>query len=91
MDLASLEERYGLERLCRRAMDKDPGFEPQVFRDMIRSFVRLPRDEFEVSDERYEQLIRTTDRWQESLRDMTIDRLRRVRIVERSDDLGPSI
>jgi hypothetical protein len=42
VDLAAFEERYGLLQLCRRAMDKDPGFDPQIFRDMVRSFARLP-------------------------------------------------
>lgn len=58
VDLAAVADRYGLEYLCRRALDKDRGFDPQVFREMLDRFKRLPRDEFEFA----RPGVRTADR-----------------------------
>jgi hypothetical protein len=52
----AVEPRYGLDRLCRLAAEKDLGFAPSIFADMLDAFRRLRRDEFELDDARYEQL-----------------------------------
>ena len=67
VDLAVLEPRYGLVDLLRQAAEKDPGFQPQVFRQMLGGFHRLQRDEFEVDDGTYESLARTVARWTTSV------------------------
>lgn len=64
-DLMAVEPRYGLERLCQLAADKDRGFSPRVFAEMLARFDRLRREEFELSDARYEQLTRDVVRWRE--------------------------
>jgi len=63
IDLMAVEPRYGLGRLCGLAAEKDRGFLPAVFADMLNQFVRLRRDEFELDDAGYEQLRRTVEHW----------------------------
>jgi hypothetical protein len=55
-DLMAVESRYGLDHLLELAAEKDRGFDPNVFAEMVDRFGRLRRDEFPVDDERYEQL-----------------------------------
>ena len=88
VDLSVLTKRYGLEQLMRRALEKDPGFDPQVFKNMLSRFERLPRDEFEISDEGYAGLVRTIEHWQEILSDLSTERLLRESGLERDDDRG---
>lgn len=63
VDLMALEGRFGLGRLCRLAAEKDLGFTPAVFAEMLTRFDRLRRDEFELDDPRYEQLTDDVRRW----------------------------
>ena len=65
VDLMAVEPRYGLDRLCRLAAEKDLGFSPAIFADMLAQFGRLRRDEFELDDARYEQLGRDVETWRE--------------------------
>jgi hypothetical protein len=81
VDLLALEPRYGLERLCRLAAEKDRGFAPAVFAEMLGRFGRLRRDEFELDDARYERLAREVDRWRERALELARGR-------ERGSDLG---
>ena len=62
-DLMALEERFGLERLCRLSAEKDRGFTPALFAEMLVRFDRLRRDEFELDDARYEELTHAVRRW----------------------------
>jgi hypothetical protein len=64
-DLMAVESRYGLDRLCQLAAEKDRGFLPSVFADMLNQFGRLRRDEFDLDDVNYEHLRRTVERWHE--------------------------
>jgi hypothetical protein len=50
-DLMALEPRYGLEHLFRLAGEKDRGFLPTVFVEMLGRLDRLPRDEFDINDD----------------------------------------
>jgi hypothetical protein len=77
----AIEPRYGLDRLCRLAAEKDRGFTPDVFAEMLGRFGRLRRDEFELDDARYEQLGREVDGWRE--RSLELARGR-----EQGSDLG---
>lgn len=63
VDLMQLEPRYGLDKLCSLAAEKDRGFRSSVLAEMLARFGRLRRDEFGLDDARYEQLSRDVDRW----------------------------
>jgi hypothetical protein len=64
-DLMALEPRYGLDRLCELAAEKDLGFDLAVFAEMLGRLDRLRRDEFELDDAEYEQLRAAVRRWHE--------------------------
>jgi hypothetical protein len=75
-DLMALEPRYGFDRLCELAADKDRGFLPEVLAEMLGHFARLRRDEFELDDARYQQLARLVEGWRERARELAgADRL----------------
>lgn len=63
VDLMQLEPRYGLDKLCSLAAEKDRGFRASVLAEMLGRFGRLRRDEFGFDDARYEQLRRDVERW----------------------------
>ena len=63
IDLMAIESRYGFDRLCRLAAEKDRGFTPAVLAEMLGQFRRLGREEFELDDARFEQLSRDVERW----------------------------
>jgi len=65
VDLMALEPRYGLERLCELAVEKDRGFTAELLGEMLARFDRLRRDEFGLDDAQYEQLRRDVARWRE--------------------------
>ncbi len=58
VDLEALEARFGLDRLFELAAEKDRGFEPTVFAEMMDRFGRLGRAEFQLDDVQYEELSR---------------------------------
>jgi hypothetical protein len=62
-DLLVLEPRYGLEHLFRLAAEKDRGFTPAVFVEMLGRLGRLRREEFDLDDARYSELIEAVARW----------------------------
>jgi hypothetical protein len=65
VDLMALEPRYGLDRLCELAAEKDLGFEPTLFAEMLGRFDRLRRDEFELDDAEFEELRGEVAGWRE--------------------------
>ncbi|MCZ7590046.1 MAG: nucleotidyl transferase AbiEii/AbiGii toxin family protein [Gaiella sp.] len=65
VDLRAVEPRYGLDRLCQLAYEKDHGFDPSVLAEMLSRFNRLRREEFELADAQYEQLGGEVERWRE--------------------------
>jgi Nucleotidyl transferase AbiEii toxin, Type IV TA system len=71
VDLMAVEPRYGLDRLCTLAAEKDRGFLPGVFADMLSRFSRLRREEFELDDAGYEQLRNAIERWHEHAIELT--------------------
>ena len=85
VDLMAVEPRYGLDRLCRLAAEKDRGFTPAMFAEMLAEFRRLRREEFELDDARYEQLSREVERWRE--RAIELAHRRELR-QDRGRDLG---
>jgi hypothetical protein len=64
VDLSVLEPRYGLEGLFRLAKEKDPGFDTEVFAQMLSRFDRLRRDEFELNESSYANLREQIGDWQ---------------------------
>ena len=67
IDVAALASRHGLERLCVLAAEKDPGFNRPVFADMLRSFDRLPRADFDVDDAEFHRLGELVNGWLQQL------------------------
>lgn len=65
VDLLAVEKRYGLDRLCELAAEKDRGFTPEIFAGMLIQFRRLRRQEFEIDDVGYERLTRAVEEWRE--------------------------
>lgn len=85
IDLMEVEPRYGLDRLCNLAAEKDRGFSPAILAEMLARFSRLRREEFELDDARYAQLGHDVERW----RERTLDLARRREIErDRGRDLG---
>lgn len=67
IDVAALASRPGLERLCALAAQKDPGFNRPVFADMLRSFDRLPRADFDVDNGEFQRLGKLVNSWVQQL------------------------
>ena len=65
VDLMAVEPRYGLDRLCQLAAEKDRGFTPAIFAEMLGTFRRFRREEVALDDTRYEQLGHDIERWRE--------------------------
>lgn len=65
MDLMAIEGHYGLEHLCELAAEKDRGFTPAMFAQMLGHFDRLSRREFAIEDGQWEKLSREVQRWRE--------------------------
>ena len=65
LDLEALEDRFGLGRLFELSAEKDQGFEPTVFAEMMDRFGRLGRAEFQLDDVQYEKLSRLVEAWRE--------------------------
>ena len=63
VDLMALEPRYGLDRLCQLAAEKDRGFTPALFAEMLDRFPRLRQEEFGIDAQEYEQLAREIVGW----------------------------
>ncbi len=56
IDLMAIEPRYGLARLFELAREKDNGFTPVVFVEMLDRFPRLRRDEFPLDELQFGEL-----------------------------------
>jgi hypothetical protein len=85
IDLAAVEPKYDFERLCELAAEKDRGFSPHVFGEMLYRFDRLQRREFEVDDDRFQQLGQIVQGWRDRVRDLA---QRQLLGRDRGEDLG---
>ena len=85
IDLAAVEPKYGFERLCELAAEKDRRFSPHVFGEMLYRFDRLQRREFEIDDDRFQQLGPIVQRWRDQARGLA---QRQLLGQDRGDDLG---
>ena len=62
IDLHALAQRFGLERLCELAAEKDQGFNLTALADALGSTRRLPEEAFELPDR---NLVRELLAWAE--------------------------
>ena len=85
VDLAAVAPKYDFERLCQLAAEKDRGFSPHVFGEMLYRFDRLQRREFEIDDDRFRQLGQTVHGWRDRARDLA---QRQLLSRDGGDDLG---
>lgn len=88
VDLMSVADRYGLDRLLDLAAEKDRGFDGRVFAEMLGRINRLPRAAFSLDDSRYEELHTTVGVWKEHALVYAREQ-ERVRDIRR--DRGPDL
>ena len=65
VDLMSVADRYGLDRLFDLAAEKDHGFDARVFAEMLGRIDRLPRAAFPLDDTRYDELQVAVATWKD--------------------------
>ncbi len=70
VDMHHLAERYGLERLCELAFEKDRGFTPAGLGEAMSRFDRLDPAEFDLPDLTLAQLRAEVARWRRTLSTM---------------------
>lgn len=70
LDVAALIARFGLERMCQLASEKDSGFDRDVLRDMLGSFDRFSADELGIPESARRELSRSIQRWRHELAGM---------------------
>jgi len=67
VDVAALVERFGLDRLCELAREKDAGFSRRVLAEMLGSFGRFTAADFGLPLAGYDALARSVDEWRQEL------------------------
>lgn len=77
IDVSRLVDRFGLERLCELATERDPGFDREVFVEMLNRFWHWPRADFDLVDAEYNRLGEEVDDWREQLHRQHTERLER--------------
>jgi hypothetical protein len=74
IDVSRLVDRFGLERLCELAAERDAGFDREVFVEMLSRFRRWPRADFDLVDSEYERLGQQVEDWREQLQGRHVER-----------------
>jgi hypothetical protein len=72
----AMETQFDLGRLFTLAAEKDRGFDPQVFADMVGRVSRLSRAEFPIDDQTYEKLERVVTRWRDRALEISLEQSR---------------
>jgi hypothetical protein len=67
VDVAALVERFGLERLCQLAAEKDPGFSRTVLSEMLGSFGRFTSEDLGLRPATFSDLAQSIERWRDEL------------------------
>ncbi len=93
VDLMAVERHFGIQHLFDLALDKDPGFRPVVFAEMLDRFGRLRREEFPLSDNDYSELLWQTRVWRSAAMEYArssglINEEERARTASRQKDHG---
>lgn len=68
IDVAALADRFGFDRLCELAKEKDPGFSLTVLRDMLGSFNRFTPEDLGIPAADHDHLTKAVHAWQLHLR-----------------------
>jgi predicted nucleotidyltransferase component of viral defense system len=68
VDVYFLARRFGTDRLLELAKEKDAGFDPSVFAEMLRAIGRLDREEFDVDDPTLDAVRAFIAQWRDELR-----------------------
>jgi hypothetical protein len=63
VDVAALADRFGFDRLCELAAEKDPGFSPAVLLDMLGSFNRFTAEDFDLDIVDHQRLAAAVQIW----------------------------
>ena len=79
VDVMALESRYGLDRMCRLALEKDLRFRRDVLATMIERFNTIPLADFDVDAATHEKLGAAVRRWIAELTTGAPDQWRRRR------------
>lgn len=88
VDLMAVVERYGFDRLLDLAAEKDKGFDPGVFAEMLTRIDRLPRAAFPLDDPKFVRLQAAVTRW----RERALDRARKAeQSLRLHRDRGPDL
>ncbi|HET9733564.1 MAG TPA: hypothetical protein VFP54_12895 [Acidimicrobiales bacterium] len=72
-----MEEAFGLDRLLELAGQKDLGFRPQYFAEVLDRFDRFRREEFDISDPQFARMKKSVGRWREHALQRSRERCRR--------------
>jgi len=91
VDVYSLVQLFGEDRLCELAVQKDHGFDKHHFADALGAFGRLDRDLFEVDNRTYLSIEEWSRSWHDRLLQQGIERTAREIPVDRGDDTGLSL
>lgn len=75
IDVDALVDRFGLERLCQLAAEKDRGFSRSVLSEAIGSFGRLTAEDLGVDEAGRQRLASTVQEWQHTLLGARPDRV----------------
>ena len=67
VDVYALVQRYGFERLCQLAAEKDHGFHSAGLADALGAITRLPRSAFNLEDEALAKLYEAVAAWRSNL------------------------
>lgn len=67
VDVAALAGRFGFDRLCELAAEKDPGFSRSVLGDMLGSFNRFTTVDLDIDDTEYLHLTQAVQAWRHHL------------------------
>jgi Nucleotidyl transferase AbiEii toxin, Type IV TA system len=67
VDVAALVERFGLERLCQLASEKDPGFSRETLREMLGSFDRFSPADLGLDEAQRVRLAQSVRAWKDHL------------------------
>jgi Nucleotidyl transferase AbiEii toxin, Type IV TA system len=70
VDLAAVVDRWGLRHLCDRAKEKDAGFSAEILAGQLDRFDRLPRQDFDITDDALTRLRGVVRFWHLQLREL---------------------
>gem|GEM_PF-6866565 len=82
----AIEPRFGLEHVFELAREKDGGFTPVIFIEMLDRLPRLRRDEFPIDNEQFENLKFRVQVWKTGAIELSSSEERSTEIGKSRDD-----